>query len=96
MVSADAMTQEELQVLLADMAATHQKAAEAIDAVAAHVGEMSTDQMDQAATTVVTEIGHIHGLNEITQAFDKAEIGLILATGVCKLHKYQCLKGKRN
>ena len=44
--------------------------------------------MDQAATTVVTEMGHIRGLNEITQAFDKAEIGLILATSVCKLHKY--------
>ena len=72
------------------MAATHQKAAEAVDALAARVGEMGTDQMNQAATTV----GHIRGLNEITQAFDKAEIGLILATGVHKLHEYQCLKGK--
>ena len=27
--------------------------------------------------------------------FDKAEVGLILATGVRKLHEYQCLKGTR-
>ena len=56
---------------------------------------MSTNQVDQAATTVVTEMGHIHGLNEITQVFDKAEIALILATGIRKLHEYQCLKGKQ-
>ena len=76
------------------MAATHQKAAKAVDALATRVGEMGSDQMDQAAMTVVTEMGHIRGLNEITQAFDKAEIGLILATSVHKLHEYQCLKEK--
>ena len=95
MVSADAMMKAELQGLLAKVAATHQKTTEAVDALAACVGEMSTHQVDQTATAVVTEMGHIRGLNEITQAFDKAEIGLILATGVCKLHEYQCLKGKR-
>ena len=94
MASADAMIKEELQGLLANVAATHQKTAEAVDALAAHVGEMSTNQVDQAGTAVVTEMGHIHGLNEITPVFDKAEIGLILATGVRKLHEYQCLKGK--
>ena len=95
MVSADAMTKEQLQGLLVNMAASHHKNAEAVDALAVHVGEMSTDQLDQAATLVVTEMGHIRGLNKITQAFDRAEIGLILATGVRKLHEYQCLKGKR-
>ena len=95
MESAGTMTKEELQGLLADVAATHQKTAEAIDALAACVGDMNTDQVDQAATTVVTEMGHIRGLSKITQAFDKAEIGLILAAGVRKLHEYQCLKGKR-
>ena len=65
-----------------------------MDSLVARVGEMTTDQVDQVATTVVTEVGHIQGLHEITQAFDKAEIGLILATSVCKLHEYQCLKGK--
>ena len=54
---------------------------------------MTTDQVSQAAATVVTEVGHIRGLQEITQAFDKVEVGLILATGVRKLHEYQCLKG---
>ena len=95
MVSADAMSKEELQGLLANMATSQQKAAETVDTLAAHVGEMTTDQVDQAATMVVTEMGHIGGLHKITQAFDKAEIGLILATGIHKLHKYQCLKGKR-
>ena len=65
-----------------------------MDALAACVGEMTTEQVDQVATTVVMEIGHIRGLHEITQVFDKAEIGLILATSVRKLHEYQCLKGK--
>ena len=95
MASADAITKEELQGLLANVAATHQKTAEVVDALAAHVGEMSTNQVDQASTAVVTEMGHICGLSEITQVFNKAEIGLILATSVRKLHEYQCLKGKR-
>ena len=95
MVSAEAMSKEELQGLLANVAASQQKAAKAMDALAACVGEMTTEQVDQVATTVVTKIGHVRGLHEITQAFDKAEIGIILATGVRKLHEYQCLKGKR-
>ena len=94
MTSADAMIKEELQGLLANIATSQQKAAKAIDTLAARVGEMMTDQVSQAAATVVAEVGHIRGLHEITQAFDKAEVGLILATGVRKLHKYQCLKGK--
>ena len=59
MVSADAMSKEELQGLLANVAASQQKAAKVVDALAARVGEMMTDQVEQAATTVVTEIGHI-------------------------------------
>ena len=94
MTSADAITKEELQGLLANVAASQQKAAEAIDTLAARVGEMTTDQVSQVAATVVAEVGHIRGLHEITQAFDKVEVGLILAMGVRKLHEYQCLKGK--
>ena len=45
---------------------------------------------------MVTEIGHIKGLHEITKAFDKSEIALVLAVEVRKLHEYQCLKGKRD
>ena len=94
MTSADAMTKEELQGLLANVATSQQKAAEAIDTLATQVGEMMTDQVSQAAATVVAEVGHVRGLHEITKAFDKAEVGLILAKGVRKLHEYQCLKGK--
>ena len=94
MKSVDPLTKEELQGLLANVVASHQKTTEPVDALAVHLGEMSTDQVDQATTAVVTEMGHIRGLSEITQAFDRAEIGLILATGVRKLHKYLCLKGK--
>ena len=64
------------------------------DVDAAQVGKMTTDQVSQAAATMVAKIGHIRGLHEITQVFGKAEVGLILATGVRKLHEYQCLKGK--
>ena len=45
MTSADAMTKEELQGLLANVATTQQKAAEAIDTLATRVGEMTTDQV---------------------------------------------------
>ena len=34
-------------------------------------------------------------MEEVTGIFDKAEVGLILATGVRKYHEYQTLKGKR-
>ena len=95
MTSADAMTKEELQGLLANVATSQQKAAKAIDTLATQVGKMMTDQVSQAPVTVVTKVGHVRGLQEITQAFDKAEVGLILATGVRKLHEYQCLKGTR-
>ena len=95
MTSLDAMTKEELQGLLANVAASQQKAAEAIDTLATQVGKMTTDQVSQAAATVVAYIGHVRGLHEITQVFDKAEVGLILATGVRKLHEYHCLKGKQ-
>ena len=95
MKSADAMTKDELQGLLANVAALQQKAAEAIDALAVWTSEMSMEQVGDAAAAVVTEIGHIKGLHEITKAFDKSKEGLILAVGVHKLHEYQCLKGKR-
>ena len=95
-MSADAMSSGELQGLLANLAAAQQKMAEAIDALAARTGKMSTEQVGDATAAVVTKIGHIKGLHEITKAFDKSEIALILAVGVRKLHEYQCLKGKRD
>ena len=95
MTSADVMSGGELQGLLANLAAAQQKTAEAIDALAARTGEMSTEQVGNVAAAVVTEVGHIKGLHEITKAFDKSEVGLILAVGVRKLQEYQCLKGKR-
>ena len=95
MKSADAMSGGELQGLLANLAAAQQKTAEAIDALAARTSEMSTEQVGDAAAAVVTEVGHIKGLQEITKAFDKSEIALVLAVGVRKLHEYQCLKGQR-
>ena len=91
--SANAMTKGKFQGLLASVTASQQKAAEAIDTLATQVGEMMTDQVNQAAATVVTGVGHVQGLQEITQAFDKVEVGLILAMGVRKFHEYQCLKG---
>ena len=59
MTSAHAMTREELQALLANVAASQQKAAKAIDTLAAQVGKMMTDQVSQAAATMVTKVGHI-------------------------------------
>ena len=86
MTSADAKSSGELQGLLANLAVAQQKTAEAIDAMAARTSEMSTEQVGDAAAAVVTEIGHIKGLHEITKAFDKSEVALIL----------KGLKGKRD
>ena len=93
MMSAGGITKEEFQGLLSNIAATHQKMAASVNALAAHVSDMSTEQVDEAAVAVTSELGHVRGLSEITGMFDKAKVGLILATGMCKYHKYQCLKG---
>ena len=93
MTSTGGITKEEFQGLLGDVAALHQKMAASINALAACVEDMSTEQVEEAAVAVTSELGHMRGLSEITGAFDKAKIGLILATGVCKYHEYQCLKG---
>ena len=82
MASADAMSGGELRGLLANLVVVQQKTAEAIDALAARTGEMSTEQVGDAAAAVVTEIGHIKGLHEIMKAFDKSEVGLILAVSM--------------
>ena len=56
---------------------------------------MTIEQVEEAAVRVTSEMGHIRGLEEITNTFNKSEVGLILATGVRKYHEYQSLKGKR-
>ena len=56
---------------------------------------MTTKQVEETAVRVTSEIGHMHGLEEITNVFDKSEVALILATGVRKFHEYQSLKGNR-
>ena len=71
----------EFQGLLVDIATSHQEMATSIDALAAQVKDMSTEQVEEAAVAVTSERGHIRGL-EFTAAFDKAEIRLILAMGV--------------
>ena len=69
--------------------------AASIDALAARVEDMSVEQLEEAAVRVTSEVGHVRGLEEITGAFDKSEVALILACGVRKYHEYQSLKGKR-
>ena len=44
---------------------------------------------------MVSESGHVRGLEEITGIFDKGEVVLILVCGVCRYQEYQALKGKR-
>ena len=87
MTSTGGISKEEFQGLLGDIAAIHQKMATSIDVLAARVEDMSMEQMEEAAAAVMSELCHVRGHSEITKAFDKAEIGLILVTGVCKLHE---------
>ena len=66
-----------------------------IDALATRVEDISVEQVEEAAVRVTLEVGHVRGLEEITGAFNKSEVALILACGVHKYHEYQSLKGKR-
>ena len=86
---------QEFQGLLSDIAAQHQQMAASLDALASRVEDMSVEQVEEAAVRVVSESGHVQGLEEITGVFDKGEVALILACGVRRYQEYQALKGKR-
>ena len=95
MASAGGIGKQEFQGLLSDIAAQHQQMAASLDALASRVEDMSVEQVEEAAVRVVSESGHIRGLEEITGVFDKSEVALILACGVRRYQEYQALKGKR-
>ena len=95
MVSAGGIGKHEFQALLSDVAAQHQRMAASLDALASRVEDMSVGQVEEAAVRVVSESGHVRGLTEITNVFDKSEVALILACGVRRYQEYQALKGKR-
>ena len=92
--SAGGVSKQEFQELLSDIAAQYQQMVASIDALASRVEDMLVEQVEEAGVRVTSEVGHVRGLEEITGAFDKSEIALILACGVCKYHKYQNLLGK--
>ena len=95
MASASGIRKQEFQGLLSDIAAQHQQMAASLDALASRVNDMSVEQVEEAAVRVVSESGHVRGLEEITRVFDKGEVALILACGVRRYQEYQALKGKR-
>ena len=95
MASAGGISKQEFQALLSDVAAQHQRMAASLDALASRVEDMSVEQVEEAAVRVVSESGHVRGLEEITSIFDKGEVALILACGVCRYQEYQALKGKQ-
>ena len=94
MASAGSIGKQEFQALLSDVAAQHQRMAASLDALASRVEDMSVEQVEEAAVRVVSESGHVRGLEEITGVFDKGEVALILACGVRRYQEYQALKGK--
>ena len=95
MASAGGIGKQEFQGLLSDITAQHQRMAASLDALASRVEDMSVEQVEEAAVRVVSETGHVQGLEEITGVFDKGEVVLILACGVRRYQEYQALKGKR-
>ena len=95
MASAGSIGKQEFQTLLSDIAAQHQRMAASLDALASRVEDMSVEQVEEAAVRVVSESGHVRGLEEITGVFNKGEVALILACGVRRYQEYQALKGKR-
>ena len=94
MASAGGIGKQEFQGLLSDIAAQHQQMAASLDALASRVEDMSVEQVEEAAVRVVSELGHVRGLEEITGVFNKGEVALILACGVRRYQEYQALKGK--
>ena len=95
MASAGGIGKQEFQALLSDVAAQHQRMAASLDTLASRVEDMSVEQVEEAAVRVVSESGHVRGLEEITGIFDKSEVALILACWVRRYQEYQALKGKR-
>ena len=95
MTSAGGIGKQEFQALLSDVAAQHQRMAASLDALASRVQDMSVEQVEEVVVRVVSESGHVLGLTEITNVFDKSEVALILACGVRRYQEYQALKGKR-
>ena len=95
MTLAGGISKQEFQALLSDVAAQHQRMAASLDALASRVKDMSVEQVEEAAVRVVSESGHVRGLTEITDVFDKSEVALILACGVRRYQEYQALKGKQ-
>ena len=95
MTSAGGIGKQEFQALLSDVAAQHQRMVASLDALASRVQDMSVEQVEEAAVRMVSESGHVRGLTEITNVFDKSEVALILACGVHRYQEYQALKGKR-
>ena len=95
MTSAREISKQEFQGLLSDIAAQYQRMAASIDALATRVEDMSVKQVEEAAVRVTSVVGHVRGLEEITGAFNKREVALILMCGVRQYHEYQNLQGKR-
>ena len=95
MASAGGIGKKEFQGLLSDIVAQHQRMAASLDALASRVEDMSVEQVEEVAVRVVSETGHVRGLEEITGVFDKGEVALILACRVRKYQEYQALKGKQ-
>ena len=95
MASAGGIGKQEFQGLLSDIAAQHQRITASLDALTSRVEDMLIEQVEEVAVRVVSETGHVRGLEEITGVFDKSEVALILACGVRKYQEYQALKGKR-
>ena len=94
MASAGGIGKQEFQGLLSDIVVQHQQMAASLDALASRVEDMSVEQVEEVAVRVASETDHVRGLDEITGVFDKGEVALILACGVCKYQEYQALKGK--
>ena len=95
MASAGGIGKQEFQGLLSDIAAQHQWMAASLDTLASRVKDMLVEQVEEAAVRVVSESGHVRGLEEITGVFDKGEVALILVCGVRRYQEYQALKGKQ-
>ena len=68
--------------------------AASLDALASRVEDMSVEQVEEAAVRVVSETGHVRGMEEIIGVFDKGEVVLILVCGGAQVPRISSLERK--
>ena len=94
-VSLDSMlvTSKELQEVLTKLADSHRATGEHLATLAQMAGEMTADQIETTASTVIAELQGCPGLQAMFNHYDLSKIPLILAIGCKNYEETEKVKG---